>query len=336
MKIKGSRILITGGAGFIGSHIAEDLLNKGAEISIYDNLSSGNKINIKNIINDVTFIRGDILDIDNLKDACKDIDIVSHHAAQLEIFKGINHPEKDLQINTIGTLNVLRACVEKKVDKLINASSACVYGQPKSTIQSENHPTNPNWEYGVSKLAAEKYCSIYHTNFGLPVVSLRYGIVYGPREWYRRVLTIYIKRVLSHLPPVIFGDGLAMRDFIFVKDIVTLHNLCVESDMTCGQVYNGGSGKGTTVKELAQLVLDIFGSDIMPITESVSQGEFSKFIPDKRRNIAELSSMILDTTKAHQELGWQPKISIREGIREEINWAAENLSRWGRIYSTEW
>ncbi len=207
MGLKGANILVTGGAGFIGSHIVESLVDVGANVVVYDNLSFGNLENLKTVEDKIKFVKGGILDYSKLKRAMKGADFVSHQAAQLEIFKAALEPARDLEINTIGTLNVLKAARENRVKKIVNASSACVYGQPTSLIQDEAHPENPNWAYGVSKLAAEKYCRIFMNETGIPVVSLRYAIVYGPKEWYRRVLTIFIKRVAEGKHPIIFGAG---------------------------------------------------------------------------------------------------------------------------------
>lgn len=336
MNFADSRILVTGGAGFIGSHIVERLVKKGAEVIVFDNLSSGCLDNLDKVSSDIIFIKGDILDYKELELACRNVDLVSHQAAQLEIFRGIDAPEEDLKINTIGTLNVLRACANNAVRKLVNASSACVYGQPQTKKQDENHPKNPNWEYGVSKLAAEKYGQIYQANLDLSVVSLRYGITYGPREWYRRVLTIFIKRVLNNEPPVVFSDGKAIRDFIYVDDVVRLHNLCLFSEKVDGEIYNVGTGEGTSVLDLAKIVLNVAGLDTDPLFETVPEGSFSKLVPDKRRNTAELRGMILDINKAKQELGWKPDIGLHEGIRREMEWAAEHLDRWKKVYSTQW
>jgi len=336
MSVAGKHILVTGGAGFIGSHIVDSLVQEGAVVTVYDNLSSGRVANLWRVVDRINFVEGDILDCEHLKSACRGMDIVSHQAAQLEIFKCIDNPEEDLRVNTVGTLNVLRACVANNVSKLVYASSACIYGQPQALLQAEDHPHMPNWEYGVGKLAAEKYCWIYQANHNLPVVALRYAIVYGPREWYRRVLPIFIKQVLTHNPPIIFGDGSAIRDFVYVEDVVKMHNMALVSDTANGESYNVGTGIGTTIHDLAHLVLEVAGSDLEHVFEDVPQGSFSKLVPDKRRNTAELQSMVLDSFKAHRELGWRPKIDIREGICRELHWAAGHLDRWERVYSTQW
>lgn len=333
MNIAGSRILVTGGAGFIGSHIVDSLVAQGAELTIYDNFSSGYRDNIRAHDSKITVIEGDIRDYPALEKASEGMDIISHQAAQLEIFLASKMPEKDLEINTIGTLNVLRASLKNRVKKVINASSACVYGQVDKPSREDDAPS-PNWAYGVSKLAAEKYAQIYNDYEGLPVVSLRYGIVYGEREWYRRVLPIFLKRVIEGLPPVVFGHGRQIRDFIYVKDLVKCHNLCIENDTVNGQIFNVASGIPTTIVELAQTSVEL--SDI-PLTierEEIGEGEVSSRVEGKKRNTAELQTMLLDIGKARRMLNWEPVVPLREGLRNEMLWAASNLNRWNEIRYT--
>ena len=328
MGLGGKKILVTGGAGFVGSHIVESLVAQGARVIVFDNISSGKIENLKAVEDDVEVIRGNILDYKSLLEAYRGVDIISHQAAQLEIFNGIDNPSEDLKINTIGTLNVLNAARESKVEKVVNASSACVYGQAQQIPQSEEHPTNPNWAYGVSKLAAEKYCQIYRDYFGIPIVSLRYGIVYGEREWFGRVLTMFIKRVMNSEPPVIFGDGKQIRDFIHVTDLVQMHNLCIERDEVDGKVFNVATSMGTTVGELANIVIECSGNSLSPLYEDLKEGAFSQYIPNRRRIPAELRSMVLSIDKAKKELGWSPKIPLKQGIVKEMNWASQNPGSW--------
>ena len=330
MSIESSTILVTGGAGFIGSHIVESLVQLGARLKVYDNFSLGTYENLQHIQKHIEIIEGDILDYDLLLREMRGVDFVSHHAAQLEIFRSNKDPYDDLQTNTVGTLNVLRASRECRIQKVINASSACIYGQVNG-ITSENHYPRPNWAYGVSKLAAEKYCDIFNDYKDLPIVSLRYGITYGEREWFRRVLTIFLKRVLLNLPPVIFGDGKQIRDFIYVGDVVRLHNLCLESEVANGKVYNVGTGEGTTIEQLAQEVVNVSGKKLDIIYENTPEGEFSQLVPDKKRNDAELKVMLLDVSKAKAELDWEPSTPLREGLHKELVWAQNNLKRWEKL-----
>ncbi|MBI2821020.1 MAG: NAD-dependent epimerase/dehydratase family protein, partial [Acidobacteria bacterium] len=225
----GLKILVTGGAGFIGSHIVEDLVRQGARVTVYDDFSSGHRDNLKAVLPDIRLIEGDILDFDSLLQAVEGQQVVSHQAAQLEIIRCINNPVHDITVNTVGTVNVLKACVERGVEAVINASSACVYGQAEFVPQSESHPKKPNWPYGVSKLAAEHYAEYYQREHGIPVYSLRYSIVFGSREWYGRVLTVFLKRLLEGKNLVVFGEGDQQRDFIHVRDLARLHTLIVRN-----------------------------------------------------------------------------------------------------------
>jgi UDP-glucose 4-epimerase len=224
------KIFITGGAGFIGSHIVDNYVSKGHEVIVYDNFSSGKIENLKNVINKIKIINGDILDFEKLKKYCdKDVDVISHHAAQLEIFKCLKNPAFDLKTNTIGTLNILELAKLKKIKRIINASSACVYGQSSAKQQSEyGHEKKPHWPYGVSKLCSENYCEIYQNNYNMKITSLRYGIVFGEREWLGRVLTMFLSRALQNKSPVIFGNGRAIRDFIHVSDVAKINQLLLK------------------------------------------------------------------------------------------------------------
>ncbi len=323
------KIFVTGGAGFIGSHIVEALLQDGYEITVYDNFSSGRRENLSNVINDIKIIEGDILDYDKLEKAMKNHEYVSHQAAQLEILRCLEDPLIDLKINAIGTLNVLKACVESEVKKLISASSACVYGQAQYVPQDENHPTNPNWPYGVSKLAAGKYCQIFQENFGLKIISLRYSIVYGEREWLGRVLTMFLKRVMEDKDLVIFGDGDQLRDFIYVKDVVKLHNLCFGSNKNLNNnVYNASTSIGVSIKELANIVIEVSGKPIGIVFEDVEEGKFSQYMPNRKRIPAELKKMVLDNSRAKTDFNWQPLTNLKEGIKKELSWISENPSYW--------
>lgn len=331
MKIKGKRFLVTGGAGFVGSQIVDKLLQDGAKrVIIYDNFSSGNEHNIDHLRNNnrVVVVPSDVLDYKTLHNVMRKIDVVSHQAAQLEIFHSLADPLDDLKINVIGTLNILKAALKRKIEKVINASSACVYGQAKYIPQDENHPLRPQWPYGVSKLSAEKYCTMFYEFYGLPIVNLRYGIVYGPREWYGRVLTMFIERVFENNVPVIFGDGRQSRDFVYVSDVAEMHNLCVENEEANGETYNVGTGTKTEIKELANLVIKTFGKPLDPVFENAPQGNYSKLMPRRRRIPGELIDMVLDISKARRELGWKPRVKLEEGIRMQVEWFTKSLSIW--------
>ena len=333
MTIKGKKILVTSGAGFIGSHVVDALVEKGANVKVYDNFSSGLMDHLKNVKDDVEVIKGDILNFDKLDKSIKGCDIVVHQAAQLEIAKCIENPIQDLTTNTIGSLNVFNSCVKNKVAKVVWASSAGVYGQLVKRPQKEDsHPTNPNWQYGVSKLSVEKYANIYNEMYQLPIISLRYSIVYGPREWWGRVLSIFLKKALENKSLVIFGDGDQTRDFIYVGDIVDLNLLSIGKDYDDHLVLNGSSNREVSIKELAETVKTALRKPDLKIVidKKTKEGEMSKDI-GRIRLPSELKAIKMSNDKAQRILGWEQRIQLNEGLQKEYAWLRENHRLWKKI-----
>lgn len=327
MKMHNKKILVTGGAGFIGSHIVESLVSTGAHVTVLDDFSSGSIDSLKNCRKDISIVRGNILDYQKVLKTMRGMDVVSHQAAHLEITKCVKDPVADLRYNTVGSLNVLQAARENGIKKVLMASSACVYGQAQYTPEHELHPTNPNWEYGVSKLAAEKYCAIFAQRYGIDITSFRYSIVYGPREWYGRVLTLFIKRASEGKPLIIFGSGNQQRDFIFVDDVVRLHNTCLATEVRSGSVYNASTGKGTSILQLANLVKKIVNNNAKIIFENVQEGEKSAYF-SRVRLVSELQAMVLDNSKAKKDLRWHPQVGLEEGVTREYEWFQHNKRKW--------
>ncbi len=326
------RILVTGGAGFIGSQIVEDLVAARYDVTVFDNFSSGSAENLKAVADDIRIVTGDILDDDALRRAMQGQHFVSHMAAQLEITHCVRDPTADLRSNTVGTLNVLTAAVATGVEKVVNASSACVYGQAIHTPQSEEgHPTNPNWEYGVSKLAAEKYCRLFNQANRVRTTSLRFAIIYGEREWCGRVITMFLRRALRGLPPVVFGAGDQVRDFTYVGDAVRCHRLALESPAADGFSFNVSTGKGTDVAALAQLCCEVTGVGGPPVFEATPEGERSQAMPDRVRLPQELKAMVLDPTRAEHVLGFRATTALAEGLRREWEWCRTHPDRWQSV-----
>jgi UDP-glucose 4-epimerase len=326
-------VLITGGAGFIGSHFVEDLLRAGYRVRVFDNFSSGLRENLSSVANDVEVVTGDILDTEALDKAVVGMDIVSHQAAQLEITKCMDDPLGDLRTNLVGSINVLDAARKAGVERFVNASSACIYGQavnPPST--EDDSPHDPNWSYGASKLAAEKYAQVFSNDYGFPAFSLRYGIVYGPREWYGRVLTIFLRRALDGKPPVVFGDGGQLRDFTYVGDVVRVHRACIETSLTGAHSFNAGTGIATSIAELSRIVAEETNLGLEPVNEAIAPGERSSLVDGRLRLPSELEVMQLSPEKTERMLGVRPETSLRTGIRNEWAWLRDNADRWSVMH----
>jgi UDP-glucose 4-epimerase len=322
-------VLVTGGAGFIGSHIVGDLLGAGYRVTVFDNFSSGLRENLAAFDGDVEIVEGDVSNVDALTAAARGKDAISHQAAQLEITKCLEDPLDDMRTNLVGTINVLEAARAAGVQRIVNASSACIYGQAVDPPSDEDAaPHNPNWSYGASKLAAEKYAQIFSRDYGFAVHSLRYGITYGPREWYGRVLTIFLKRLSGGKAPVIFGAGEQLRDFVFVDDVVRIHRACIESGLAGAQSFNGGTGIATSIAALAQLACDVSGTGLEPVTENVQPGETSTLVDGRMRLPSELEVMQLSPAKVERVFGLTPQVSLREGLKREWEWLLENRGRW--------
>ena len=333
MSTRGKRVLVTGGAGFIGSHLVEEyLINKAEKVVVLDDFSTGTMENLDDMRDErLKIVKGSILDFAQLNMIVKKekIDIIDHLAAELEVYTGIKDAERDAKINILGTLNVLNAALKNNVEKVLFASSGAVYGQAKYLPIDEEHPLEPHWPYGVSKLAAERYVLQYNKLFGLNTTAFRYSIVYGPKEWFGRVLTMFIKRIfLENKPPVVFGDGSQTRDFVYVKDVVKAHMLAIERQESAGKVFNIGSGEGVSVKELANMLVKASNKGFDILYDNPKEGSASHFQPERIRLQGELVNFILDCSKAEEILGWRPQTDFNKGVTKEIEWILKFPKRW--------
>ncbi|MGQ9507588.1 MAG: GDP-mannose 4,6-dehydratase [Candidatus Bathycorpusculaceae bacterium] len=334
MSTREKCVLITGGAGFIGSHLVEEYLaNDAKKVVVYDDFSTGNRENLSEVKGDkrLKIVKGSILDAAMLHNVVQKekINIIDHLAAELEVYSGIKDTEKDARINILGTLNVLNIALKNKVEKVLFASSGAVYGEAKYLPIDEKHPLEPHWPYGVSKLSAERYVLQYYKLFGLNTTAFRYGIVYGPREWFGRVLTMFIKRVfLENKPPVVFDEGLQVRDFVYVKDIVKAHILAIEKPETAGEVFNLGSGEGIPIKDLATTLVKMSNRKMDIIYDTPQEGSASRFQPERIRLQGELKNFVLDCCKAKEILEWTPQTDFTDGLAEEIAWILKFPKRW--------
>jgi UDP-glucose 4-epimerase len=301
------KAVVTGGAGFIGSHLAEELLKRRYKVIILDDLSTGRRENIEPIIanSDVQFIEGSVTDLPLLNKLFQNVSYVFHLAAIPSVPRSIESPLASHNVNITGTLDVLLAAKDNKVKKVIYASSSAVYGDTPTLSKREDMPPNPQSPYAVTKLAGEYYCHVFHQVYGLSTICLRYFNVYGlrqdPNSQYSAVIPRFIQRVLDNKPPVIFGDGEQTRDFTFVKDAVGATILAAESDAT--GIFNIGTGERISINKLAALIINLIGNSVEPIHEELRFG-------DIRHSLADIS-------KAKQ-FGCNPKYDLEEGLRETI------------------
>lgn len=324
MKIDGGRFLITGGAGLMGSHITERLLQKGAsEIILLDNFVRGSMHNIEDALKDerVRLVRGDIRDLDLLRDLSTDLSGIFHMAA-LRITACAENPQEAMEVMLTGTHNVLQAAVEKKVGKLLFASSASVYGLADVFPTDEKHHAfNNRTLYGTAKMAGEGMARSFADMYGLNYIALRYFNVYGPRMdiygKYTEVLIRWLDRISAGQPPLIFGDGTQTMDLIYIDDVTDANITAMESDVT-DDVFNVASGIETSLLELLQLVLKVTGSNLKP-----------EFLP--ARTINPVPRRLADTKKAENLLGFKAQVSVEEGLRRLIAWRKQILDRKGAV-----
>ncbi|MGI0078325.1 MAG: NAD-dependent epimerase/dehydratase family protein [Nitrososphaerales archaeon] len=317
MNLSGSKVLVTGGAGFIGSHIIERLLSMGSEVTAIDRFDTfypGKEKNVEMLSKNARFnlVRGDILDAEVLSSAMRGSDIVFHMAGQAGVRYCNDHPLKANSINVDGTLNVLMSARENKVKKVVYASSSSIYGDPISLPIDEEHPTHPNSPYGVSKLAAEHYCLAFNKVYGLNSTCLRFFSVYGPRGRPDQVIYAFAEKLARNEAPVIFGDGTYSRDFTYVSDVVNGTLLAAEKEESNGHALNIGFGRRISINELIKkilLAMDLEGK-IKPIYAEQSKGDFSHTEADNR--------------KARELLDWRPEVELDQGLKLFLDWFREN------------
>ena len=306
------RILVTGGAGFIASHIVDAYISRGDEVHVADDFSTGQKSNINAKANVHTL---DVADPAAAKLVGElQPDVLNHHAAQMDVRRSVEDPLFDGRVNILGFVNLLEACKNAGTKKIIFASSGgAIYGDKEPIPAAEDHSKEPMSPYGVSKLTGELYLHYYYTAFGLPYVALRYANVYGPRQSNRGeagVVAIFISQLLSGRSPVINGDGRQTRDYVFVGDVVKANLAALMSDYVGG--INIGTGKETDVVALCESLRDALGTDVKAVHGPAKVGE-------QKRSC-------LDNGLARRVLGWQPEIAIDDGLRRTIAYYKNHLS----------
>ncbi len=303
--------LVTGGCGFIGSHLCEALLERGARVRVLDNLSSGHLRNIEPFRSRVEFIEGDVRDLATVRGAVRGARHVYHEAALVSVFESVEHPDECHEINLTGTLNLLRASREFGVRRLVLASTAAAYGNAPELPKRETMTPQPESPYAVSKVGGEHYLRIYASLYGLETVALRYFNVYGPRQdpssMYSGVISKFASDIRADKQPAIFGDGKQTRDFVFVKDVVQA-NLKAMHDARAGrgEVFNVATGRSVSLLDLLAAFARIAGRDLHPVFGAARRG-------DIRESAASIESI-------RAALDYAPQFTLEQGLAQL--WAA--------------
>ena len=304
--LNGLEVVVTGGAGFIGSHLCRTLVENSAKVTVFDNLSSGKIDNIKDIKTKLKFVQGDIRDPEKLIEATKNCKVIFHLAAQSSVPFSMENPKEDCEINVVGTVNVLEAARKARA-RVVFASSSAAYGNPKIKPTPETYPTHPIAFYGLTKLLGEKYCRFYNENYGLEVVMLRIFNVYGPNC--HGAIYDFLNKLRSNPDKLeVLGTGMQSRDFIYVSDMVNFLLKAATSPTAVGEVFNVGTGITTTVSELAKIIVSLLG--LMGVDIYFKGGQAWE---------GDMDITLADNNKAVNMLKWKPQVSLEEGLQKIID-----------------
>ena len=305
--------LVTGGAGFIGSHIVEALVRRGDVVRVLDNLSTGFLSNLEPIRDRIEFVEGDLVDAPTVAEVVRGVDCIFHHAALASVPLSVERP---LEVNAAcvtGTLTLLDAARRRRVRRLVYAASSSAYGDRPGSPKRETDLPGPISPYAVAKLAGEYYCGSFAATYGLETVALRYFNVFGPRQDpdspYSAVIPLFITAILSGRQPVIFGDGLQSRDFTFVDNVVEANLLAADAPEVAGRVFNVADGRSISLLELLAALNKLLGTAVDPRHDPPRPG-------DVRQSVA-------DVTSARSLLGYQPQVTFEEGLRRSIDYYRE-------------
>jgi UDP-glucose 4-epimerase len=307
------RMLITGGAGFVGSHLCEKYTKEGHTVLCLDNFMSGNLMNIRHLLDYRNFklVKGDIRDYDLLERIMRDVEVVFHLAAQVHVDRSYIEPRLTWEVNVMGTQNVLEIARLHDASKVIYASTSEVYGSAQYVPIDEKHPLDAPHPYGASKVAADRMCHAYNQTYGMNIAILRLFNIFGPHQrdlGYGGVISIFARRVLTGMPPVIYGNGAQTRDYTYIADAVRAYDTVLNRKEPITEPINFGSGKDVTVMELANKIIELCGKSdtIKPV--------------HVEPRIGEVNRLIANAAKAKKLLGWQPEYSLEEGLAKFLDW----------------
>jgi len=305
-----AKYLVTGGAGFIGSNIVEELAGRGEEVRVLDNLVTGKLENLKPFMKKIEFVKGDVRDNRVVAKVVNGVDFILHQAALCSVAKSVEDPVETHGVNATGTLNILMAARKARVKKVVYASTCAAYGDAKKFPQRETDEVAPISPYGASKLAGENYCSVFAKIFELETIALRYFNVYGPMQnpesKYSSVVPAFIFDIMKRRTPVINWDGRQSRDFVFVKDVVQANLLAVKAKKVSGEVFNIGNGYPTTIFDILMRIEKMLSIRIAP-----------EFGPKREGDVRKVYS---DISKAKKLLGFRPRFTLEKGLKLTVEW----------------
>lgn len=307
------KVLVTGGAGFIGSHLCDKLIQEGHTVICLDNFLNGNLTNIRHLLNYKSFrlINGDIRNFDTLEKIMPGVDAICHLAAQIHVDRSIIEPKLTYDINVLGTQNVLEAGRTYDVQKIIYISTSEVYGSAEYAPMDEKHPLSAPHPYGASKIAADRMCHAYNQTYQMNINIIRPFNAFGPRQkdtGYGGVISIFTKRVMSGIPPIIYGDGSQTRDYTYVADLVDALDLVLKYPKPITGPINLGTGREVKIIDLANMIIDLSGQHghLKPVFVEPRPGEVMR--------------LLADTSKVKQLLGWTPRYSLEDGLARLLDW----------------
>ncbi len=307
--------LVTGGAGFIGSNICKRLISDKCSVRVIDNLLTGKKSNLAQIIDKIEFIEADMGDPKVASEAMKDIDVVLHQGALPSVPKSVDDPVTTHRHCVTATFNLLVAARDAGIKRFVYAASSSAYGDAPTSPKVETMPTDPLSPYAVAKLVGEYYCSVFYKVYGLQTISLRYFNVFGPQQdpasQYAAAIPAFVTAILKDQPPTVYGDGEQSRDFTYIDNVVEANLLAAKAPKTEGQVINIACGQAVTVNEIIGMINDSLGKNIKPTYEPTRPG-------DVKHSLA-------DITRAKQVIGFEPVIPFNEGLKLAIDWYTKNL-----------
>lgn len=304
-------VVVTGGAGFIGSHIAETVAASGAKVRIVDDLSTGHRENVEELSGDIEFIEGSVADLELINRALEGSEVVFHEAAIPSVPRSVESPEQSHTASVDGTFNLLQAARQQRVRRVVYAASSSAYGDQPTLPKIEDMAPDPLSPYAVAKLVGEYYCQVFTRVYGLETVSLRYFNVFGPRQdpgsQYSGVVSRFISALCSDEQPVIFGDGEQSRDFTYIDNVVTANLKAATTTHGIGKVINVATGERITLNQLLAELKDLIGKQHVEVDYREPR------VGDVRHSLA-------DTTRARELLGYEPTVGLREGLRRTIDW----------------